>query len=145
MEREPRPVVIHRFDVDSGPEPGVLSIDVTCSSGTYVRTLAADLGRLLGGGAHLRTLRRLESGGFSIREAAAPDDAEMRPMLAALRGMREVQVDSATAQLIRNGRVLDRFAGEGPWAVVGPDGELLAVYEAFRSDQAKPAVVIPAP
>ena len=53
-----RPVTIHRFEVLGWAEPGVLSIDVECSAGTYIRTLADDLGRLLGGGAHLRHLRR---------------------------------------------------------------------------------------
>lgn len=151
VERQPRPVTIYRFDVDAGSEPGVLSIDVSCSSGTYVRTLAADLGRLLGGAAHLRRLRRVESGGFNADEAAPPDAAELLPMIAALRGTEQVRVDDVTAALVRNGRVLDRicagaaseFHGSGPWVVVGPDDELLAVYEPFRSSQVKPAVVIP--
>jgi len=143
VERQPRPVTIHRFEVSDGPEPGVLSIDVTCSSGTYVRTLAADLGRLLGGGAHLRNLRRMSSGGFDVSEAAPPDDAELRPMADALRGMETVTVDADTAALVRNGRVLRRWAGTGPWAVLDPEGELLAVYEPFRQDEAKPSVVVP--
>lgn len=151
VERQPRPVTIHRFSVEPGPEPGVLSIDVSCSSGTYVRTLAADLGRLLGGAAHLRNLRRVQSGGFSVDEAAPPDTALLLPMGDALRGMQGVHVDDATAALVRNGRVLERshtgadggFVGDGPWAVFATGGELLAVYEAFRSDQVKPSVVIP--
>ena len=143
VEREPRPVTIHRFEVSGSAEPGVLAIDVTCTSGTYVLTLAADLGHLLGGGAHLRNLRRLSSGGFEVSEAAPPDTAALRPMLDALRGMATVQVDAETEALVHNGRVLPRFPGEGPWAVTGPDGELLAVYEAFRANEAKPAVVIP--
>lgn len=143
VERQPRPVTIHRFDVSAGPEPGVLAIDVTCSSGTYVRTLAADLGRLLGGGAHLRNLRRMSSGGFDVSEAASPDAAELRPMADALRGMETVTVDADTAALVRNGRVLRRWPGTGPWAVLDPDGELLAVYEPFRQDEAKPSVVVP--
>lgn len=143
VERQPRPVTIHRFEVSAGPESGVLSVDVTCSSGTYVRTLAADLGHLLGGGAHLRNLRRLSSGGFDDTEAGSPAEAELRPMLDALRGMPIVQVDAETEALVHNGRVLPRFDGEGPWAVTGPGGDLLAVYEAFRANEAKPAVVIP--
>jgi tRNA pseudouridine(55) synthase len=55
VERQARPVTVHSFTVDEVPgEPGVLRASVACSSGTYVRTLAADLGHLLGGGAHLR-------------------------------------------------------------------------------------------
>ena len=50
-------------------DPAVLGIDVVCSAGTYVRTLAADLGHLLGGGAHLRNLRRMAVGPFTLDEA----------------------------------------------------------------------------
>ena len=71
VERAPRPVVVHAFDVELGPEPGVLAIDVACSAGTYVRTLAADLGHLLGGGAHLRNLRRTAVGEFTLADGRA--------------------------------------------------------------------------
>jgi tRNA pseudouridine55 synthase len=143
VERAPRPVTIHRFEVADTDQPGVLAIDVTCSAGTYVRTLAADLGHLLGGGAHLRALRRIESGGFSVDEAASPDVAELQPPIAAMRGFAVVDVDEATVALIRNGRVLPAWDGGGPWAVADPGGELIAVYEAYRSGEAKPAVVFP--
>jgi tRNA pseudouridine55 synthase len=64
VERAPRPVTVHRFDLAAGPAPGTLRAEVDCSSGTYVRTLAADLGTALGGGAHLRALRRTAIGPF---------------------------------------------------------------------------------
>jgi tRNA pseudouridine55 synthase len=57
--------------------------------------------------------------------------------------MQTVTVDGETAALVRNGRVLPRWDGAGPWAVLETDGELLAVYESFRTGEAKPAVVIP--
>ena len=145
VERAPRPVTVHRFDVDSTGDPDVLAVEVQCSSGTYVRTLAADLGRLLGGGAHLRNLRRTAIGSFSVAEARPLDAVELLPPPAAMRDYASVTVDEATAALVATGRVLDAFAeaeaGAGPWAVLGPDGALLAVYEAFRG-QAKPAVVL---
>jgi len=144
VDRAPRPVTIHRFDVADTGEPGVLAIDVECSAGTYVRTLAADLGHLLGGGAHLRSLRRVASGGFTVDEAAPPDAAVLRPPLDALRGFALETVDDATAAMVRHGRVLDRWPGDGPWAVCDSSGALLGVYEPFRAGQAKPAVVIPA-
>ena len=144
VPRAPRPVTVHRFEVRSGPEPGVLTVDVTCSAGTYVRSLAADLGRLLGGGAHLRHLRRLASGGFGVEEAASPDVAVLRPALDALRDFPVVAVDADTGSVVANGRVLPRWDGPGPWAVVGSDGGLLAVYEAFRAGEAKPVVVLAA-
>jgi tRNA pseudouridine55 synthase len=145
IDRPPRPVTIHAFTVTGAPEPGVLSIDVTCSAGTYVRTLAADLGRLLGGGAHLRNLRRTAVGEFTIDEAAPPDDCELLPVEAAVRGLVHVPADEQLAAFVATGRVLPRpiEAGDGPWAVIGPDGRLIAVYEPFRETEAKPAVVLP--
>jgi tRNA pseudouridine55 synthase len=144
VERAPRPVTIHRFDVTEGTGHGVLRVDVECSAGTYIRTLAADLGELLGGGAHLRNLRRTSVGAFGIGEAAPPDECDLQPVATAVRSLDRVTVDEATAGLIGNGRVLNRWPGAGPWAVFSEDGSLLAVYESFRSDEAKPAVVLPA-
>ena len=142
VERAPRPVTIHRFDVIDWVEPGVLAVDVECSAGTYIRTLADDLGRLLGGGAHLRRLRRTHVGEFTIAEAAPPDECELLPVESAVRALDAVTVDDDVAALIGNGRVLDAWEGEGPWAVFDRSGTLLAVYEAFRG-QAKPSVVLP--
>jgi tRNA pseudouridine55 synthase len=150
VDRPPRPVTIHEFTVDATEEPGVLGIAVTCSSGTYVRTLAADLGAHLGGGAHLRNLRRTAVGEFTLAEAAPPDDCELRPVADAVRGLPRVEVTDDIAALIANGRVLPAFdrpptgaAADGPWAVFGPTGDLLAVYERFGGEQAKPSVVLP--
>jgi tRNA pseudouridine55 synthase len=143
VERVPRPVTIDRFDVVATDEPGVLAIDVTCSGGTYVRTLAADLGHLLGGGAHLRNLRRTAVGPFTIDEARGPDDVELLAPLAAVRGITLVAVDDDVAALVANGRVLPApDDGSGPWALVAAGDRLLAVYEPFRDGQAKPAVVV---
>ena len=141
IERAPRPVTIHRFDVTGWVAPEVLSIVVECSAGTYIRTLADDLGRLLGGGAHLRNLRRTHVGAFTIAEAGPPDECELLPVASAVRSLTVVTVDDAVAALVANGRVLDAWDGDGPWAVFDGTGELLAVYEAF-SGQAKPAVVL---
>ena len=143
VERAPRAVTIHRFDVVDWAEPGVLRIDVECSPGTYVRTLADDLGRLLGGGAHLRNLRRTHVGEFTIAEAAPPDECELLPVAAAVRTLDAVEVDAGTAALVANGRVLPAWVGDGPWAVFDTAGALLAVYEPFRVGEAKPAVVLP--
>jgi len=142
IERAPRPVTIHGFAVADWAEPGVLSIVVECSSGTYIRTLADDLGRLLGGGAHLRNLRRTHVGAFTIAEAGSPDECELLPVASAVRSLSAVTVDANVSALVGNGRVLDAWDGDGPWAVFDGAGELLAVYEAF-SGQAKPAVVLP--
>ncbi len=67
---------------------------------------------------------------------------DLLPVASAVRSLASVTVDDDTAALIANGRVLEAWDGDGPWAVFDATGELLAVYEAFRS-QAKPAVVLP--
>ncbi len=78
VERAPRAVTVSRFEVGLAPPHEadgaagpVLAIDVVCSSGTYVRSLAADLGAALGGGAHLRRLRRLAVGSYKLEEAVS--------------------------------------------------------------------------
>lgn len=145
VERPARPVTIGRFDVSATADPMVYAIEVQCSKGTYIRTLADDLGRLCGGGAHLRDLRRTAVGSFTVAEAAQPDAVQLLTLPQAMRDYPQVAVDAELAGLVGNGRVLDRaqagFQGDGPWAVLGPDGELLAMYEA-HGDSAKPAVVI---
>jgi tRNA pseudouridine55 synthase len=149
VERDARPVTVHRFDLAELPgEPGVLRAEVECSSGTYVRTLAADLGHLLGGGAHLRNLRRTAIGSFTLDEATTIEGASPLPMPEALRDLARVTVSDEVAVLVRNGRVLDidalGVAGHPPWPLLAVDGSLLAVYEPVADGRAKPTVVIPA-
>jgi tRNA pseudouridine55 synthase len=142
IERAPRPVTVYRFELEPTGDPGVFRAEVECSSGTYIRSLAADLGHLLGGGAHLRNLRRTKVGPFTLAEAHPPEAAELLAPIEALRGHTRVEVDDETAALVRTGRVFAAFDGPPPWALVDRRGELLAVYEPFRSDQAKPTVVV---
>ncbi len=151
IDRDPRPVTVHRFDVISGDAPGVLAIEVQCSSGTYVRSLAADLGHALGGGAHLRNLRRTAIGSFTIDDALPIDKIDEHALLvpsAALRDLPQIAVDDDVAEAVSYGKVLavETLAadGEGPWAVVDGTGSLLAVYESHRPGTVKPAVVVPA-
>ena len=66
----------------------------------------------------------------------------MLPPIEAVRGMARVDVDADVAAQIGNGAVLPAPAGEGPWAMVGPDERLLAVYETVGGGRAKPAVVL---
>ena len=146
VEREARPVTVYRFEVARLPgREGLLRAAVDCSSGTYVRVLAADLGRALGGGAHLRGLRRTAVGGFGLEQARPVESPEVRPMAAAVEHLDGVRVGAAVAADVAHGRVLDLerlgVAGAGPWAVHDSEGGLLAVYERFRTG-AKPAVVV---
>jgi tRNA pseudouridine55 synthase len=142
VERSARRVTVHRFDVVREVEPCVFAVDVACSSGTYVRTLAADVGAALGGGAHLRNLRRTGIGSFTVDEAV-PLDAlgvdDVVPAVDALRDYPMVAVDAAAAVDVSHGKRLADALPAGTVRVTGPDGDLLAVYE-----DGKPAVVLAA-
>jgi tRNA pseudouridine55 synthase len=146
VERAPRPVTIYRHQVIA-VDANRITIEVDCSAGTYIRTLAADLGTLLGGGAHLGSLRRTAVGSFDIAEAGSIDTCELLPVETAVRSLSAVTVDDETAALVANGRVLPAWPGDGPWAIhVARPSEshrLIAVYEAFGNGEAKPAVVLP--
>jgi len=127
---------------------------VACSSGTYVRTLAADLGEALGGGAYLKNLRRTAVGSFTLADAHPLESPVLLPMSAALRDLSCVVVDEATAFDVSHGKPMAAealgvqedcdLAGPGPWPELGPDGSLLAVYEPHgdRPGQVKPAMVL---
>ena len=149
VEREARPVTVHRFEVAETDDPLVWRAAVECSSGTYVRTLAADLGAALGGGAHLRALRRTRVGSFGLEEAVPIESVSPERLLSpseALRDLAAVEASATMAEAVAHGKVLDLdvlgVGGAGPWRVVGPGGDLLAVYEAHRAGTAKPAVVL---
>ena len=69
VDKPPRPVRIHRLELLAlDPEAGTLTVDILCSPGTYVRSLAADIGERLGCGGHLQALTRLGSGDFRLEE-----------------------------------------------------------------------------
>jgi tRNA pseudouridine55 synthase len=149
VERQAVAVRVDRFDVGETGEPGVFKVSVSCSSGTYVRSLAADLGAELGGGAHLRNLRRTAVGPYALDEAVPLDQLapeRVLPPVEALRGHPRVGVDGDLLAAVRNGKVLPATAlgvdGDGPWAVVDADGELVAVYQRHRGTDVKPGVVL---
>ncbi len=154
VERPPRPVTVHRLHLDeahpaTADQAMVLRIEVDCSSGTYIRTLADDLGHTLGGGAHLRNLRRTAIGSFGLDEARPLEQLEILAPAVALRDYPAVTVGDDVAARIANGAVLSREElgvgaddGDGPWGVLATSGGLLAVYEARDRDRVKPTVVL---
>jgi tRNA pseudouridine55 synthase len=142
VDRAPRQVRVHELSASFAPPDGA-RLQVRCSKGTYVRVLAADLGRALGVGAHLTALRRLASGPFGI-EGALPLDELLRRVDAgeplpfvslaeALAHLPAVSVSEAIATTIRRGQRLDWEAlGAGAAVstrVLQPDGGLVAVVE----------------
>jgi tRNA pseudouridine55 synthase len=153
VERAPRKVHIDRIEVEAftpGEYPAAQLV-VECGSGTYIRSLAADLGEALGGCAHLAWLRRLRVGPFPVEEArtleeiAESPEKVVLPLVEAVRHLPRVDVDGETARGVAHGAVfpVTALGGEdaGPFAVVGPDGRLLALYQKGRA-AARPLVVL---
>ncbi|HUC38136.1 MAG TPA: tRNA pseudouridine(55) synthase TruB [Acidimicrobiales bacterium] len=142
VERRARKVTIERLDIEQTGTPGVYEMRVDCSTGTYVRSLAADLGTALGGGAHLRNLRRTRVGSFGLAEAQVVGSTGLDQLLVpaqALRDLAQVELDDEMSRLVLNGLPLDKVAvgavGVGPWALLDSSGRLLAVYERTGTDR----------
>ncbi len=144
-----RRVTIHSIDVvstsfDRRDQPVTLDIEVRCSSGTYVRAIARDLGAALGVGGHLTALRRTAVGPFVIGDAhtleALADDFTMTPIADAARAaFPAVDLSDADAAHVRVGRTLD-LPLDGLTAVFAPDGTFLALYEP-KGDVSRPVAV----
>lgn len=141
VDRPPRDVTVHELRTSPTDDPSVYEMTVHCSAGTYIRSLAADLGTALGGGAHLHGLRRLAVGRFTEADAASVEDAQLRPIVHMLAHLPSMVVDEEIAQKVRNGQSLGPSSGTGQLAVQGPDGELLAVYES-RDGEFRPVKVL---
>lgn len=127
VELQPRNVTIHSFDVlRAGPD--AFDARVVCSTGTYIRSLVADLGDALGVGAHVAHLRRIAIGELNVREAVRADRLDrlgracLRSVEDTLAHLPRVDVDEQTAALARNGRPIEAPAADGDVLVVGPGG-----------------------
>ncbi|RYC12829.1 tRNA pseudouridine(55) synthase TruB [Nocardioides zhouii] len=145
VELKARPVTIHELVVHEVDLPEV-RISVRCSSGTYIRAIARDLGAALGVGGHLSALRRTAVGSFDLSVARTldelADDFAVVPIADAARSTFPF-IDLADEQAadVRFGRPLDlELPGAGPHAVFAPDGEFLALYEQSGA-KAKPVAV----
>jgi tRNA pseudouridine55 synthase len=125
-----------------------LDVDIECSSGTYVRAIARDLGAALGVGGHLTALRRTAVGTFTLAEAASldslaeRDDPVTMPLsAAAARFFPRRDADPDEARVLGHGGPLGAIGVAGPYAVFGPDGEVIAVVSE-RDGKAKAEVVL---
>ena len=149
IERKPVPVTVYSFELEATDDPMTLRCSVTCSAGTYIRSLAADLGTALGGGAPLHGLRRTAIGSFTEAMSAPLDTVELRPAAEFVSDLGLIEVDEQTALDVCYGRVFDAArigaTGAGPYPLVDATGELLAVYETHRGGTVKPAVVLADP
>ncbi|WP_210648606.1 tRNA pseudouridine(55) synthase TruB [Nocardioides sp. SYSU D00065] len=145
VELSARPVTVHELVVHEVALPDV-RISVRCSSGTYIRAIARDLGADLGVGGHLTALRRTAVGSFDLSVARTlehlADGFAVLPIGDAARAtFPVVDLDDAQAAHVRFGRPLELvLPGDGTHAVFAPGGEFLALYEQ-RGERAKPVAV----
>jgi tRNA pseudouridine55 synthase len=150
-----RPVTVYSFDVHEIRRADDLvdvEVAVVCSSGTYIRALARDLGAALGVGGHLTALRRTEVGPYGLEQAhtldelaAVVDAGRPLPILpladAAAAAFPRYDANGDQAKAIAHGGFLPAAGlGPGPIAVFGPDGAFLALVEE-RGPRAKPIAV----
>ncbi|UVE95610.1 tRNA pseudouridine(55) synthase TruB [Dietzia sp. B32] len=150
VELEPRRVTVSRFDVLERVRTGDvidLVVVVDCSTGTYIRALARDLGTAVGVGGHLTALRRTHVGPFGLDVARTLEQLEADPTLsldldaAALTAFPRRDIDADEAEGLRHGRWLEARGDTGVVAAVGPDGRVAAlVSESGR--RAAPVVVM---
>ena len=143
VEREARPVTIYELELlDYNEKEGLLTLSCHCSSGTYIRTLCDDLGRVLGCGAVMTALRRTMAAGFPLTDCITIDEAKalaesstlahrLLPLENALFAYPAITVSTAQAARFRNGGALalDRLKAkvEGPVRVYDPDGACIAL------------------
>ena len=145
VDRPSRPVHIGRFEISVTDDPLVYRAIVDCSSGTYIRSLAQDLGTALGGGAHIGSLRRTRLGAFNIDEAHGIADAVLLPAIEGLRHLPHFEVTTDVATAFKGGKVLDDaqtgYSGGSRTAVaVDADGAIVAVVERHGARSLRPAV-----
>jgi tRNA pseudouridine55 synthase len=150
VELKARPVTVSVFEARAARGAGLafdVDVHVACSTGTYVRALARDLGSALGVGGHLTMLRRTRVGAFTVADARTVEELDREFVLlpiaeAARSSFAGLDVDDDVAQDVRYGRKLPGFdTGQaGPVALFAGDGEFLALYEQ-RGDVARPVAV----
>lgn len=149
VEREPRPVTVHRLNLTGlDPAEATASFELSCSSGTYVRTLIADLATYLDSGAYLTALRRTSVGHLDLQNASLPEDLvpatlhnhiiPTTKVVAHLPGV--VVLEGDDRRFVCHGRPSERRGVEGSYRVMCGD-ELLAVYR-DHGDEGRAEVVL---
>ncbi|WP_430783866.1 tRNA pseudouridine(55) synthase TruB [Actinoplanes sp. G11-F43] len=154
VEIPARRITVHRLDVldirrPEGRDVIDVDVDVTCSSGTYIRAIARDLGATLGVGGHLTALRRTAVGEMALDAAAtlaeleerAPDVIGLPLSEAARRAFPHRTASEDETRILRHGGPLGSVGIEGPYAVFDPAGEVLAIVSE-REGRARAEIVL---
>ena len=155
VERQPRPITIYRLELVSyDPQTGSGSLDVCCSKGTYIRTLCADLGKQLGTGGVMSSLRRTEAAGFKLEEAVTLEtvaewmqdgglEGKLLPAERLFAPYPAVRLNAVQTRMFLNGvrldlgRIYDAAKADPatPWRIFGADGTFLGLGQAFPDKQ----------
>ncbi|HEX3788225.1 MAG TPA: tRNA pseudouridine(55) synthase TruB [Pseudonocardiaceae bacterium] len=150
VELPPRPVVVHRFDLLSlrrAERSTELDVLVDCSSGTYVRALARDLGAGLGVGGHLAALRRTQVGPFGLRHARTIEQLTESPELsldldsAVDLAFPRRDLSEAETRAVGHGQAVPAGGLTGTYGMFSPDGHVIAL-GADEGGTARPIVVL---
>lgn len=153
VELAPRPVHIGRFEVLAARRVDDfvdVDVEVDCSSGTYIRALARDVGVALGVGGHLTTLRRTKVGRYSLDEARTLDELAEEARLsysldeACLVGFPRRDLTDAESEDTRHGRALTPAGIDGVYAATAPDGRVIALLQDGTSRTKNVVVLRPA-
>lgn len=145
VDLKPRRVTVHSIDLLSYSWPN-LELEIRCSKGTYIRSIARDLGERLGCGAYVAILRRTRVGPFGVEDAISIDSnfetirRALRPMSEAVAELPRVDVDARTAEILRYGQMIP-VSGEAPGeAAVFHENDLVAI-AAWAGNQLRPMKV----
>ncbi|MGW0045537.1 tRNA pseudouridine(55) synthase TruB [Rhodococcus sp. NPDC003348] len=153
FELEARPVTVDRFDVTATRRLDTfvdLDVEVECSSGTYVRALARDLGAALGVGGHLTALRRTRVGPFTLDHARTLEQLAEAPAVsldidqACQTAFAHRQISADEAESISQGRWLDPIGIPGTYAAIDPTGHTIALLQERGRRASSVMVVRPA-
>jgi len=137
IERKPRPVTIYDIKLNK-IEESIVMLEVICSKGTYIRTLAEDIGHVLGCGAHLKGLERTQTGHFQLPDALTIEALEamsmasrektLLPVDALLEGLSSIELTVTETEAIKKGQAIDFISeNDNELRLYGASGQFLGV------------------
>ena len=137
IERKPRPVTIYDIKLNK-IEESIVILEVICSKGTYIRTLAEDIGHVLGCGAHLKGLERTQTGNFQLPDALTIEALEamsmasrektLLPVDALLEGLSSIELTVTETEAIKKGQAIDFISeNDNELRLYGASGQFLGV------------------
>ena len=153
VQLDPIEVEVHRIILNEFNSP-LVELEIDCSSGTYIRALARDIGEMMGMGAHLTSLRRLSIGKFSVdnsmaaeelREGKLPDQEQQLEITNALGHLGSMEVEGDVALKLRNGMSVKNMNWDhkiGETLVVSSQGELVGMVE-VDEEVIRPRKIVP--